>query len=472
MNIFLKKLIGFSIGPVGGAIISFITIPLTTHFVSPEEFGKASMFSLFQILILSLLYLGIDQAYTREYHETSDKENLLKNAIVVPFIFAVMIFILISTNLSTVSNYLFGSPNYFFASLLFGLTIISMTLERFILLFIRMEEKALEYSIFNIVIKLTVLVFTILFVIFIRNDFLAVVYSSAIAQLFCDTILIIIYKTTINYKNFIFDKLLLIKLIRFGFPLIIAASLNNLLNSLDRISLRKWSSYNEIGIFTAALKISATLSIVQASFTSFWVPTAYRWYNQNKDIKHFEIISNGLLLIMSILFCFILLLKDLIVVLLSSDYINSKFIIGLLCLQPIMYTVSETTTLGIVFSKKSYLNIIVSLISIFPNIILNAILVPKYGAIGASIATGVSYIFFFFGRSYFSNKHWPGFSIKNHILVCLTIFLAALVNTQNYRNIFVINICTMLFVVIIQLPTIRKINLIYRLKGNKDWDFS
>lgn len=472
MNIFLKRFMGFSIGPVAGAVISFITIPLTTHFIDPQEFGKANMFSMLQLLILSFLYLGLDQSYTREYHETEDKTNLIKNAMFVPVLFSLVIFLLILLNMNTVSQYLFEKGSYDLAVILFGLTIISMTLERFLLLSIRMEERAFEYSLLNILIKLMVLIFTLLFVIFIRRDFLSVVYSAAIGQLSCDAYLAIRYRKYLDFKNFKFDKDLFIKMLKFGLPLIIASSLNSLLNSLDRLSLRQWSTFTEIGIFTAAYKISATLSIVQASFTSFWVPTAYRWYQQEKDIKHFKVISNVILLIMSVLFAFILLFKNFIVVLLSSNYDSTKFIIGFLCLQPIMYTVSETTTLGIAFSKKSYLNVIVSVFSIIPNVILNFTLVPKYGAIGASIATGVSYIFFFFSRSYFSNRNWEGIPLKMHMVVNLLIFIAALINTQNYKFISLMNLGFLLVILVVQIPTIKNVIGIYKQKDENVWDFS
>jgi O-antigen/teichoic acid export membrane protein len=472
MNTFIKRFIGFSIGPAGGAVIQFITIPLTTYFIAPQEFGKANMFSMLQLLFLSFLYLGLDQAYTREYHETEDKKNLIKNALFVPLIFSFVIFLLIILNINMVSSYLFDKENYHLAVVLFGFTIISLTVERFLLLSIRMEENALEYSILNIFIKLAILIFTLLFVIFIRKDFLAVVYSTAIGQLSSDVYLMIRYRKLLNFKDFHFDKELFLKLLKFGLPLIIASSLYSLLNSMDRISLRKWSTFTEIGIFTAAFKISSSLSIVQTSFINFWVPTAFRWYQQKKEIKHFEVVSNVMLLIMSVLFAFILLFKSLIVVLLSSNYEGTKFIIGFLCLQPIMYTVSETTTLGIAFSKKSYLNIFVSIVAIVPNLLLNITLVPKYGAIGASIATGVSYIFFFLGRSYFSKRNWEGFSLKIHVIVIFIIFFASLINTQNYDHILLINIGILLIILAVQIPTIKTIIGIYTHRNQGEWDFS
>lgn len=472
MNTLFKKFLGFSMGPVIGAFISFITIPLTTYFISPEEYGKASMFTLFQVLIITLLYLGLDQAYTREYHESDNKINLLKNAMFLPLIFSILIFILIYLNLNTVSTFLFGSDGYNIATVLFGLTIIFLIIERFLMLSIRMEEKAMEYSLLSIILKLNVLIFTLLFVLLVRRDFLAVVYSTALGQLVADLYLIIRYRKYFSFSNFYIDKALISKLLKFGAPLILTASFTHLLNSLDRIGLRAWSTFYEIGLFTAALKISGLLTIIQTSFTSFWVPTAYRWFSENKDIKHYEFVSRILLLVMSVVLILILLLKDLIVILLGNEYVDTKFIIGLLCLHPIMYTISETTTLGIVFSRKSYYNIWVSVLSIISNVILIYLLIPKYGAVGAAVATGVTYIIFFLARSYLSNKCWIGFSIKPHIIVSAILFIATIVNAMNFEYINLINCGFLLLIILTQITTIKKFISIYTKKNSEEWDFS
>lgn len=88
-----------------------------------------------------------------------------------------------------------------------------------------------------------------------------------------------------------------------------------------------------------------------------------------------------------------------------------------------MMTVSETTNLGIVFLKKSRLNIYVSIIALFGALLLNSILVPTYGAVGAAIATGTAYILFFLARTYFSMRIWEGFSVKRHMMLTGLLYL-------------------------------------------------
>ncbi|WP_350299568.1 oligosaccharide flippase family protein [Peribacillus frigoritolerans] len=473
MNNFIKKLIGFSIGPVAGAFITFLTIPLTTYFIDPNEYGKASMFSLFQMIFGTFLFLGIDQAYTREYHSSKNKLNLFQNAIFIPLIMAFFILLITFLLPSQISILLFGSSNLIIPAILFGIMIVAMVIERFILLSLRMEEKALEYSLVTIFTKLAIFFFTLVFVIFIRRDFLAVVYSAVFGQIIADIYLIIRYRLLFVYKNFSLNKELLKKMLLFGLPILIATSLSSLLNSLDRLSLRAWSDFYQVGIFTATLKIAGALSIIQVSFTSFWVPTAYRWYEEGKNIEYFKIVSDSILLLMSILFIAILMLKDLIIYVLSPGYADATYIVAFLCLQPIIYTVSETTCLGIVFSKKTYLSIWVGLIALVPNIIINIILVPKFGAIGAAIATSVSYVFFFVARTHFSNENGMRFPVIKHYGIILLLLSGAFLNLLSIKwmFMFMINISLLFLILSLQFTTIKKMWTIYRKKDTKESGF-
>ncbi|WP_238537619.1 lipopolysaccharide biosynthesis protein [Sporolactobacillus vineae] len=462
MNTFIRKFIGFSIGPVVGALLSFVTIPLTTYFIRPDEYGKASMFLLVQMIFATFLFLGIDQAYTRVYHEQQDKRCLFQNALLIPLILACLTLILTLTMPGRVSQILFGTSHHGGSAVLFGVMIIFMVLERFILLSIRMREQALAYSLLNIFVKFAVLTLTLIFVLFIRRDFLAVVYSAVFGQILGDLYLLFRYRNLFQLNHFTVDRRLLKGMLTFGLPVVVATSLSSLLNSMDQFSLRAWSSFYQIGIFAATLKIAAALSIIQTSFTSFWIPTAYRWYSEGKPIRYYQMVSDAILLGMSTIAVFILIFKDLIVALLSSGYADARYIIGFLCLPPIIFTVSETTCLGIVFSKKSYLGIWVGLIALIPNIIINLLLVPLFGAVGAATATAVSYIFFFAARTYFSAKNGLAFPVLRHYSVFLLLFGGAFLNLLPWQTVTLLNIGLLLVVLLIQYPAIHQIWLRFR----------
>ena len=76
MKEYFKKFIGFWLGPIIGAVISFITVPIISYLVSPDQFGMSNMFTLANNIITLIVLLGIDQAFIREYNET--KEDKMK----------------------------------------------------------------------------------------------------------------------------------------------------------------------------------------------------------------------------------------------------------------------------------------------------------------------------------------------------------------------------------------------------------
>jgi len=86
---FLKRLAGFSIGPIVGAFIGFILVPIQTWLIDPSQLGKAAMYTMAFSLTSLFLNLGIDQAYVREYNAEKNKKNLFWNSFLIPFVFSI-----------------------------------------------------------------------------------------------------------------------------------------------------------------------------------------------------------------------------------------------------------------------------------------------------------------------------------------------------------------------------------------------
>src|SRR5699024_11400459 len=91
-------------------------------------------------------------------------------------------------------------------------------------------------------------------------------------------------------------------------------------------------------------------------------------------------------------------------------------IMGLLAFPHIMYTLSETTTLGIVFSRKTHYNIFVSIMSLVVSVIINLSLTPFIGFRGAALASTAAYVVFYLARTYFSSRTGFYFGQKKQII--------------------------------------------------------
>ena len=198
------------------------------------------------------------------------------------------------------------------------------------------------------------------------------------------------------------------ELYRYAFPFIVSMGITTIFQAIDKMSLNRYCSYEEVGIYSSAVTLVHVFAIVQTTFAAIWPPMVVEHYEKEPEDRTFY--QKGFRTMSFVMFFIgisLILCKDLFVLLLGENYRGSAAMIPFLCLSPIMLTISDTTVIGITFSKKSYLQIIVSAVACATNIVGNTLLVPIMGGIGAAISTGLSYIVFFAMRTILSNRYFP-----------------------------------------------------------------
>lgn len=470
MKHFLKRLTGFSIGSIIGALISIIQVPILTRLITPDQYGFSNLYRNLMLNLPTFLYIGMDQAFSREYYLSSSKKHLLQQATIFPMIAGSLMFVVMLVFRQPISQFLFGSNQYGYIIFFSGFLLLALILERFIMLSIRMEEKAKEYSIFTILMKLSIFIMSIALIFLGLRDFRVIVFGLILGHLLGDTLLFLRYRHLINWSDFNLDLPLIKKLLHFGLPLMLAMSLTSFLNTIDNVMLRQFSTAAQLGIYGAGLNIVNIIGIIRTAFATFWTPTAYRWHDEQKSIKHFKFISDAVLLILTIMFFAILVFRPIIMMILGEEYESARYILGLLSFPHIMYTLSETTTLGIVFSRKTYYNILVSALALLPSLAFNILLTPRYGAVGAAAASCGAYVVFYLARTYFSHRTGFSFNQTKQLISVGLMVVTATLNAFPIENRLLITLSLGIACLIIQLPTIHDALSIWRHPA--EWDFN
>lgn len=436
MSKLMKKFLEFSLGSVAVAFLGLLSSPIITRLISTEEYGKASMFNTLTSLFLLILTLGLDQAYVRFFHEEDGKSRgkLLRLAIKYPLLLNIIFSLVLLLLYKPISIFIIGKPSI---SVIFFLIVANtlLIINRFNLIYIRMEQKGKFYSFLQICGKLGYLFAVFVSYIFLRDSYLVIIIAT-IFSTFIISFFAIYLNTKKVFKVSKTKKQLntsIKEMIIFGAPLILSTAIIWIFQSIDKISIKFLSDLSQVGIYSSAFSLVALLNIVQGSFSTFFVPVANEHYKNNPNSKKFFTRMNKLVcLIMFSGAGFILLFKDLIVYFLGSDYREARFIFPFLLFTPIMYAISETTVVGISFKKRTNYNIIIALLAAISNIILNIILIPKFGVRGAAISTGVAYIVFFVMRTYFSKKLYKvNYNIPQFIICTIFLSSTALYATFN-----------------------------------------
>lgn len=166
---------------------------------------------------------------------------------------------------------------------------------------------------------------------------------------------------------------------------------------MDRIFLRSLSTFEQLAIFSVAISFANAASIIQNIFSTLWAPMVYKISNDDEEsIKLVNKASQYILLVVVTVFCIAGLFSWLVDFFIPTTYADVKFIL-LACLgYPLLYTLSETTVVGIGISKKTSYSMLASLLALGINLVLNYVMVPKYGASGAAVSTCLTFWFFLF----------------------------------------------------------------------------
>lgn len=402
-----KKIAAFAIGPIGGALLGLISLPIITWFFSQEDVGRMAMLQVtigFSTLFFSL---GLDQAYVREFHEVSDKPSLLKRAMLPGLILLAIILITLLSLGGTLADLLFERPE-FHLSILAAIALLSAFISRFLSLVLRMNERGFAYSMSQLLPKLLLLtVIGTYLVIGAEKSLTNLVVANTSALVF--VCVVFAYNTRRDWLASVkapLDVHHLKHMLRFGLPLILGGIAFWGLTAIDKIFLRTLASFEELGLYSVAVSFAAAATILQSVFSTVWAPTVYKWASKGEGLENVHKVSRYILALVVVAFCLAGLLSWIVTFFLPPKYDAVQWIVVSCLGFPLLYTLSETTVVGIGISRRSSFAMLAAVSSFLINLVGNWLLIPEFGAAGAAVSTCISFWVFFVLRTEFSIYLW------------------------------------------------------------------
>lgn len=405
MNI--KKIVHFSIGPIGAAALGLITLPFVTWFFSAEDVGRLTMLQVVLGLSVSLFSLAMHQAYVREYQEENDKHALFKTA-VAPGLLLITIFFLVLLVLPiSISNLLFGIDSWVLTFLLL-VGISSSFLINFLAHVVRMQERGLAFSATQIAPKAFLLVFigTIL-LLNLDAEFKWLMLMNTLAVLTSLVILAFLTRDTwLPALSSNINTALLKQMLSFSLPLVAGGLAHWGLTTVDRFFLRALSGFEELGVYAISVALAGAVSVISTIFSNIWHPVVYKWVKEGVDPKQVQKVIENMLIVVAFIWSLFGLFSWVLPYFLPSEYHAIEYLIVACVAMPLFYMLSETTVVGIGITRRTNFAMIASISAFIANVVFNYLLIPGYGAAGAALATLISFFVFFLIRTESSAWLW------------------------------------------------------------------
>jgi O-antigen/teichoic acid export membrane protein len=402
-----KRILHFALGPIGGALLGFISLPIIAWVFSQEDVGRMALLNVVLSFTTLFFTLGLDQGYVREFHESLNKPRLLKN-VVVPGLVILLVTLAVCLMFGPFLAEMVFAVRSTYISWLLSAALLCSFLSRFLSLVLRMNERGLAFSMSQLLPKALVLIIIVVYLLLdVAKSFEHLLFANTLAiVLAC---MIFAWNTRKEWQLSLSEKVSskqLLPLLRFGFPLIVGGVSFWGITSIDRILLSQLSSYSELAVYSVSVSFAAAATIFQSVFSTVWAPTVYKWASKDEGHDKVIMVSRYVLLLVVVLFCLVGLLSWIVSFLLPKEYADVQWILVACLAYPLFYTLSETTVVGIGIARQSAYAMIACILALLVNLICNYFLIPKFGAAGAASSTAIAFWTFLIFRTEFSIRVW------------------------------------------------------------------
>jgi O-antigen/teichoic acid export membrane protein len=378
--------------------LNFLLIPIFTRFLSTSDYGILSIISTYSSILAIILKLGLDAALTRHHYDFIDDDNLRKRYYGTIWLFltstAFIITLLINWNGVRLFAIIFREIPYDPYGRLATWLAFAGTAATIPLILFRVREKPLYYisiSIINFVLSTSLVVF---FVAIFHRGASGSIQGQLIAE--CILFIPLTYITLRNVKlNFNWDQLK--SSLAFGLPLIPHQLSGWALNMSDRVLLERFVSLDQLGIYDLGYKFGMILDIILQSFNFGWSPLFFRMASTEKNAPD----TIGKLITY---YAFGVYLLGLGVSLLSSDviriiskpsYFPAGQVVSVVVLGFIMHGFYFMSVNQLFFAKQTKWLPVYSGLSAGLNILLNLVMIPRFGIMAAAWNTVIGYALLF-----------------------------------------------------------------------------
>ncbi|MFD2532958.1 lipopolysaccharide biosynthesis protein [Gracilimonas halophila] len=367
--------------------LAFITLPIFTRLMSPDEYGVLSVFVSFTGILAIIFGFGIRGAIGRYYYEDTDDffEYFSSN----------FWFVLSASIGLTVLVIIFRDEIYKFLNIPYGMIYIALgiTIPQVIYQLYQAYLTAAKSSKKVATLNVTyAFVSTVLAIIIMYQMSDERYYAKAIGQAIG---VILMFGITLWYLNdhikFNVEKKHLKYSLVFGLPIVVHLLSQNILNTFDQIIINQLVGSRETGLYSVAYKIGMIQNIISMGILKSWTPIFYEKLNENKISDINDLAKKYALIVSFVAVVLIFFSKEVITILVDKEYHEALIIIPIIVVSYFFFFVYTMYVNYAFYQKKTKKIALFTIIAGGLNIGLNYLLIPEYGYIAAAWTTLASY---------------------------------------------------------------------------------
>ncbi|MBE6589290.1 MAG: hypothetical protein E7643_03850 [Ruminococcaceae bacterium] len=447
------------IGTFASKLLVFLLMPLYTAWLTTGEYGAAEVITSLSNFLIPLAAVGVSTGIFRFAAEReADKEAVFSSSIALLGI-GLGAFLTLSPLLLLVDY----CREYVWLVVLY---VFFADLQAVAAQYLRAIDRTALFAGQGILNTVLTVLFNVLFLFFFDMGVTGYVLSVVLGNVFTTLFMAFRARLWQVFRPSKINRALMGELLRFSLPLIPTTVCWLVTDLSDRTMVTYFWGEDVNGIYSAAYKIPTVINLVSGVFLQAWQFSAISESSNEEECSRFysRVFSSFLSVVTIGTAGLILLSRPLSSVLLNEAYWDARLYMPvLLCAACAEAVVSFLASVYLV-RKKSGHSFVTALIGALSNIVLNLILIPVMGALGAAVATLASYLLVMVVRLIDAPRIIRFRIALPRLLVSLLLLLgAATVMTLELSWMYPITVCLTVLLIVINAPAlVRGIRAIFK----------
>lgn len=361
------------------------------RYLGPKQFGLYNYVESFALLFtMTIATLGLEGVVIRELVKFKDKRDiLLGTSFYLKLIGGIISLLIISISINFTSNDSYTNKLIFIVAS-------AVLFHSFNVIDFYFQSKVLsKYIVYAKLLTIIISGFIKIILILLHAPLIAFCWVLLFDSIFISAGLIFYYlRHKLSLFKWKFDRYLAINLLRDSWPLTFSVLTYSIFSMIDKIMIKEIIDEYNVGIYSVAVIIY----LIPTTFLLLLVQSIYpgliNTYNDNKNFfyEYYLKLSSYTTLIgyMGIAFIYFFS-KNIIIILFGNIYADSGLVLFILSIGYISIANGFLRMYYLIITGNERLILYFYLISVTINIILNWVLIKKFGIIGAAYATVITY---------------------------------------------------------------------------------
>ena len=421
----------FGLGDVAQKIVGFLLLPVYMRKLTPDDYGVLAMLGVISMLAGNLILQGLPTAcfrsYSYDYSENlQEQKEVVSSAYLYLLLISFIFYFILFWASPFISSVAFKEGDFSrFLRIVFITDFFSCASNiPFVVLRARLlSALASVIAVVRVVIGSSLIIWL---VVFKNMKVEGVLLANLImaASVFCTSPLIPI----LVHKGFTFKISFkkLREMLAFGLPFIPGTFAMWILSSADRYFLEHFSTRAQLGLYALGFQFASIVSFLFLQpFNRTWPAIFYPKAKEHDAKETFSRFPTYFFLFGGTIgLCIVLGSEHLIKIMGPREYWDAYKVVPILVAGILLGTngLQGLFNVGIFLEKKTKYAPIIVLCGAVLNIFLNALLVPKYGMIGAALGTLFSALAMLFISYKINQKYYPLSYEFNRILQLFLLF--------------------------------------------------